>query len=278
MDRFVSHHVLRLDAKGRVSVPASFRAVLARDGFDGLYCYPAFDRPALDAGGNALLAEIETLIAGIFAVLRAARAILARALWLKRNSEDRRRRPRRALRCSQEPCRDHRGRRVCWSRPQISHLGARPISRGTDGGHRQGSRVQAAIGSRDGGTKTAWSTGMMTGSDSNAVAGGLARHVPVLARRAVEWLGVREGGVYVDATFGAGGYSRADPGDARCAGDRHRPRSKRRRTRRDARQRGRRPAGSDRGSLFQPRSGRRKLRRRCRRRRGVRPRRLLHAA
>ncbi len=64
MDRFVSHYMLRLDAKGRVSVPASFRAVLARDGFDGLYCYPALDRPALDAGGNALLAEIELLLAG----------------------------------------------------------------------------------------------------------------------------------------------------------------------------------------------------------------------
>ncbi len=64
MDRFVSHYLIRLDAKGRVSVPASFRAVLARDGFDGLYCYPALDRPALDAGGNALLAEIEALIAG----------------------------------------------------------------------------------------------------------------------------------------------------------------------------------------------------------------------
>jgi MraZ protein len=64
MDRFVSHYMLRLDAKGRVSVPAPFRAVLARDGFDGLYCYPALDRPALDAGGNALIAEIEALIAG----------------------------------------------------------------------------------------------------------------------------------------------------------------------------------------------------------------------
>jgi MraZ protein len=64
MDRFVSHYTLRLDAKGRVSVPASFRAVLARDRFDGLYCHPALDRPALDAGGNALLTEIETLIAG----------------------------------------------------------------------------------------------------------------------------------------------------------------------------------------------------------------------
>src|SRR5580700_4523756 len=65
MDRFVSHYMLRLDAKGRVSVPAPFRAVLARDGFDGLYCYPAPDRPALDAGGNALLTEIEALMAGL---------------------------------------------------------------------------------------------------------------------------------------------------------------------------------------------------------------------
>jgi MraZ protein len=63
MDRFVSNYSLRLDAKGRVSIPASFRSVLARDGFEGLYCYPTLDRPALDAGGNALLAEIETLIA-----------------------------------------------------------------------------------------------------------------------------------------------------------------------------------------------------------------------
>jgi 16S rRNA (cytosine1402-N4)-methyltransferase len=31
----------------------------------------------------------------------------------------------------------------------------------------------------------------------------------VLARRVVAWLGVRDGGVYVDATFGAGGYTRA---------------------------------------------------------------------
>ena len=50
---------------------------------------------------------------------------------------------------------------------------------------------------------------MMAGSDSNAVAGGLARHIPVLVRRAVDWLGVHSGGLYVDATFGAGGYTRA---------------------------------------------------------------------
>jgi MraZ protein len=64
MDQFLSHYVLRLDAKGRISVPAAFRTVLARDGFEGLYCHPALDRPALDAGGNALLAEIQALITG----------------------------------------------------------------------------------------------------------------------------------------------------------------------------------------------------------------------
>lgn len=63
MDRFVSNCTLRLDAKGRVSIPAPFRAVLARDGFEGLYCYPSLDRPALDVGGNALLCEIEKLVA-----------------------------------------------------------------------------------------------------------------------------------------------------------------------------------------------------------------------
>jgi 16S rRNA (cytosine1402-N4)-methyltransferase len=35
------------------------------------------------------------------------------------------------------------------------------------------------------------------------------RHVPVLGRQAVELLKPRDGGIYVDATFGAGGYSRA---------------------------------------------------------------------
>lgn len=80
MDRFVSNYLLRLDTKGRVSVPAPFRAVLARDGFDGLYCYPSLDQPALDAGGNALLREIESLIAG-FPLYSEARDELSVALY-----------------------------------------------------------------------------------------------------------------------------------------------------------------------------------------------------
>jgi 16S rRNA (cytosine1402-N4)-methyltransferase len=35
------------------------------------------------------------------------------------------------------------------------------------------------------------------------------RHIPVLGRQAVEMLSPRDGGIYIDATFGAGGYSRA---------------------------------------------------------------------
>jgi 16S rRNA (cytosine1402-N4)-methyltransferase len=59
---------------------------------------------------------------------------------------------------------------------------------------------------------------MMAGSGSgSAVAGGLARHIPVLGRRAVEYLAVRDGGIYLDATFGAGGYSRAILDAARCS-------------------------------------------------------------
>ena len=52
MDEFVSTFTNRLDAKGRVSIPASFRSVLAVDGFDGIYCCPTLDRQAVDAGGN----------------------------------------------------------------------------------------------------------------------------------------------------------------------------------------------------------------------------------
>ena len=69
MDRFVSTFTNKIDAKGRVSVPAPFRAVLERDGYamerGGIYCYPSLDAPALDAGGERLAKKIDGLLDGL---------------------------------------------------------------------------------------------------------------------------------------------------------------------------------------------------------------------
>jgi MraZ protein len=70
MDRFVSTFTNRIDAKGRVSIPAPFRSVLERDRYVvgaglGIYCYPSLDAPALDAGGERLAQKIDALLAGL---------------------------------------------------------------------------------------------------------------------------------------------------------------------------------------------------------------------
>jgi MraZ protein len=65
MDQFVSTFTNKIDAKGRISVPVSFRTVLAKDGFEGIYCYPSLDDDALDAGGQRLVDKIQTLLEDI---------------------------------------------------------------------------------------------------------------------------------------------------------------------------------------------------------------------
>jgi len=83
MERFVSTFTNKIDAKGRVSIPAPFRAVLERDGYTqgaggsagpvtgsasgagGIYCYPSLDAPALDGGGERLAKKIDGLLRGL---------------------------------------------------------------------------------------------------------------------------------------------------------------------------------------------------------------------
>lgn len=63
MDRFLSNAVNRIDAKGRVSVPAHFRSVVQKRGYSELYALRALDIPALDVGGLDLLDRYEERIA-----------------------------------------------------------------------------------------------------------------------------------------------------------------------------------------------------------------------
>ncbi len=62
MDRFVSNFKNRIDAKGRVSVPAGFRSVLTREGDGAVYLYPALGAPAIDGGGTAMLDKVAALL------------------------------------------------------------------------------------------------------------------------------------------------------------------------------------------------------------------------
>lgn len=59
MDRFLSNAINKIDAKGRVSVPARFRTVLQQRGLTDLYALRALDNPAMIAGGMDLLEKLE---------------------------------------------------------------------------------------------------------------------------------------------------------------------------------------------------------------------------
>ncbi len=59
---FLSTYVNKVDRKGRVSVPATFRAFLASRQLAGIVVIPSFKYPALDAGGRD---RIEEMIARI---------------------------------------------------------------------------------------------------------------------------------------------------------------------------------------------------------------------
>src|ERR1700688_309057 len=150
-------------------------------------------------------------------VFRPARAVRAGALWHQRDAQDRRRGPRGVERQLEASCGDYRGGDLRRPRSQVSDLGARPVPDRARGGHRQGARAQGPAWFPVGGAQRARSTGMMAGGDGfAAVAGGPALHIPVLGRPAIEFLNIRDGGVYIDATFGAGGYARAILSQADC--------------------------------------------------------------
>ncbi len=58
MALFLSTFVNKVDKKGRVSVPAPFRAVLATQSFAGIVAYPSFVSPAIEACGIDRMEEL----------------------------------------------------------------------------------------------------------------------------------------------------------------------------------------------------------------------------
>lgn len=63
MDRFLSNAINRIDAKGRVSVPAHFRTIVQKRGYSELYAVRSLDAPAFEVGGPDLLDVFEQCIA-----------------------------------------------------------------------------------------------------------------------------------------------------------------------------------------------------------------------
>ena len=59
---FLSTYENRLDKKGRVSVPASFRSYLSNLGYNGVVCYPSFNNLSIEAWPQDRIEKISTAI------------------------------------------------------------------------------------------------------------------------------------------------------------------------------------------------------------------------
>ena len=60
MPLFLSTHVNKVDKKGRVSVPASYRSALAGQGWEGVVCLPSVVNPALDGCDLAFMEKLSS--------------------------------------------------------------------------------------------------------------------------------------------------------------------------------------------------------------------------
>lgn len=65
MQPFTSKYVNKLDAKGRVSVPAAYRQALAAQAIEGLYCAKSVGHRALTGFGRDMLERVADQLKGL---------------------------------------------------------------------------------------------------------------------------------------------------------------------------------------------------------------------
>ena len=58
MAALIGRHINRIDKKGRISVPKPFRDALSDQGFLGIYVYPSFKYPVIEACGEEFIQRI----------------------------------------------------------------------------------------------------------------------------------------------------------------------------------------------------------------------------
>ena len=59
---FLSTYENKLDKKGRVSVPSSFRSYLSNLGYNGIICYPSFNYQSIEAWPQERIEKISSAI------------------------------------------------------------------------------------------------------------------------------------------------------------------------------------------------------------------------
>ena len=59
---FLSTHANKLDKKGRVSVPASYRSYLSNLGYNGVVCYPSFNNQSIEVWPQDRIEKISNTI------------------------------------------------------------------------------------------------------------------------------------------------------------------------------------------------------------------------
>ena len=59
---FLSSYENKLDKKGRVSVPASFRSYLSNLGYNGVVCYPSFNNQSIEACSQDRIEKLSNTI------------------------------------------------------------------------------------------------------------------------------------------------------------------------------------------------------------------------